>query len=208
MVEYTTGDGLRLDIGRIDRTILDPFFIANPPPEPPTAKVEVFAGFTEDIPVTDNPEYLAALFSYRVQMGYELVDIIADAVNLPDDGEANALQIAGLAETKADLLRFRLSEIDLENIVELVLYQSTVTERGIQEAAERLNVTWAGKPVLALRPPSSAGRVGMLYEHRQAARFGGYRWSEFCALPGPEQSEEFAFYRINARLTWLQTQQR
>ena len=50
------------------------------------------------------------------------------------------------------------------------------------------------------------GRQGRLFVDRKAAQFGGYKWPEFCELPGPEQSAQVAFYLINARLEWLASQ--
>jgi len=99
------------------------------------------------------------------------------------------------------------SDDDLAAVVELVMYQSTVTERGIAEAAQAFNVTWMEKPVLQWGISGSYGRHGAPFEARKAAQFSQYNWHDFCTLPGPEQSAIVAFYRLSTRLEWLMAQQ-
>lgn len=212
-MEYVTRAGLRLEVGRIPRQDIDRFIAARPLPEPPTQTVKVFGDAEEDVPVLDDPGYQRELMHYYVQFGHDQVDLIAGAVQIADEeplAELEELRELGLAEGDghADLLRHIVlgNDNDLGAVVGLVMYQSTVTERGITEAARAFNVTFAGQDVMSWGVPGSQGRYGALFEARKAARFSGYSWGEFAGLAGPEQSAAVAFYRLNARLEWLMSQ--
>jgi len=213
VAEYVTSAGLRLEVGRIPRRDIDRFIAERPPPEPPTRKVKAFGDVEEDVPVLDDPGYQRALFDYYVRFGHDQVDLIAGAVEVLGDVplvELEELRELGLADGDghADLLRHIVlgNDDDLGAVVELVMYQSTVTERGITEAARAFNVTFAGQDVMSWGVPGTAGRYGALFEARKAAQFSRYNWHEFAELPGPEQSAAVAFYRLNARLEWLMSQ--
>ena len=112
-----------------------------------------------------------------------------------DDGHATWLRHIILADDE-----------DLANVVELVFYNSTVTARGIEEATQAFGVTWMGQPVTAWHVPRVPGRYNQQFEDRKVAQHNHYTWREFCALPGPEQSAEVAFYRLSLRLDWLMSQ--
>jgi hypothetical protein len=213
-MEYATTAGMRLEVGRIPRQKIDNFIGGRPLPEPPTRTTEVFGGDTEEVPILDDPGYRRALLDYYITFGHDQVDLIADAVQIIGDvplAELEELRELGLAEGDghADLLRHVVlgSDDDLAAVVELVMYQSTVTERGIAEAAQAFNVTWMEKPVLQWGIPGSYGRHGAPFEARKAAQFSRYNWHDFCALSGPEQSAIVAFYRLSTRLEWLMAQQ-
>jgi hypothetical protein len=173
----------------------------------------VFGDVEEDVPVLDDPAYQRELMRYYIRFGRDQVDLITPAVQIEGDeplAELEELRALGLAEGggHADLLRHVVlgSDEDLGEVVGLVMYQSTVTERGITEAAQSFQVTWAGQDVMSWGVPGSQGQYGALFEARKAARFAGYSWTEFEALDGPEQSAAVAFYRLNARLEWLMSQ--
>lgn len=213
-MQYVTRDGLRLEIGRIGREVIDAYAVTNPPPEPPMRKVEAWGGIVEDVPVPDDLEYRARLLDYHVAQGERQIELIAEAITMPDQEavpteELAELQAIGLCDGGwPDTLRYLVlaHPADMAAAVELVLYQSTVTERGVEEAARAFNVTWAGRPVLTIRPPSTPGQYSMIYEARLAARYSGYAWGEFCALTGPEQSAAVAFHLLDLRLEWLAAQ--
>jgi len=214
-MEYITTDGTRLEVGRVPREKIDNFIASRPPPEPPTKEVEVFGGDKEAMPILDDPGYLADMQRYYIAFGHDQVNLIADAVRGASDeplAELEELREIGLGdgdEHTAWLRHIALGrDADLGNVVELVLYQSTVTEQGIAEAARTFAVTWMDKPVLSLGLPGSPGRYGAAFEARKAAQFSQYSWPEFAALPGPEQSAVVAFYRLSTRLEWLANQQR
>ena len=80
---------------------------------------------------------------------------------------------------------------------------STVTQRGIDEAAAGFAVSFMEKPVLVWKVGGSAAQQSALYEHWIAAQQLRYTWDDFCNLPGPEQSQCVAFVRIQSRLKYL-----
>jgi len=214
-MEYVTSRGLRLEVGRVPRERIDAFNIEHPPPEPPTREVETFGGIMEDVPVLDDPGYMRAMYDYYIDAGRAQIELVADAVEVSDleryQSELQELRTIGIVDGDEDgkaalLYHVLLNDAELADVVELVLYQSTVTQRGIREAEEAFSVTWAGKPVTAWRVPGTPGRVGRLFEDRQAARLNGYTWRDFRRLPGPEQSACVALIRIGNRLEWLRQQ--
>lgn len=217
MSEYTTGAGVRLRIGCLLRRKIDEFLSAEALPEPPTREAEAFGGIMEEIPVLDDPTYLAELQTYYARLGDEQIDLIAEAVEIVAMPEREAalvemedLRAVGLAEgdDRATWLRYIIlaDNEDLANVVGQVFYNSTVTERGIAEATQVFGVTWMGQPVSAWHVPRVPGRYNQQFEDRKAQRHGRYTWREFCTLPGWEQSAEVAFYRLSMRLEWLMSQ--
>ena len=211
MVEYTTGAGVRLEVGKLPRRTIDEFLVARLPPEPPTREAEAFGGIVEEIPVLDDPTYLAELQTYYTRLGDEQIDLVAEAVVIVEMPEREAalaemedLRALGLAKDGGHAAWLRhivlASDEDLANVVELVFYNSIVTARGIEESTRAFGVTWMGQPVTAWHVPRVPGRYNQRFEDRKVARHNGYKWREFCALPGPEQSAEVAFYRLSVRL--------
>lgn len=212
---YTTKNGVRLEIGRIPRQAIDRFVVAHPMPEPPMRKQAAFGGIEEDVPILDDPGFQRAMMDYYVEMGHDQVDLIAEAVEIVGDiemllVEAGELREAGIVEDEADLLRYIVlgNTNDLAAVVGEVFYQSTVTERGIDEAKETFGVTWAGQGVETWHVAGTPGRYKQMFQDRLAAKFDGYNWTEFCELSGPQQSGVVAFYRLNNRLEALMAQQR
>lgn len=208
---------MRLEVGKLPRQIIDKFLVARLPPEPPTREAEAFGGIVEEVPVLDDPQYLADLQTYYTRLGDEQIDLVAEAVRIIDMPEREAalmemedLRSIGLAEEDdfAAQLRYIVlaNDEDLANVVELVFYQSTVTARGIEEATRAFNVTWMSQPVTAWHVPRVPGRYSQQFEDRKVAQHNHYTWREFCTLPGPEQSAEVAFYRLSQRLEWLMIQ--
>jgi hypothetical protein len=217
MSEYTTGAGVRLEVGKLPRQTIDKFLVARLPPEPPTREAEAFGGIVEEIPVLDNPAYLAKLQIYYTRLGDEQIDLVSEAVEIIEMPEREAalvemedLRALNLAEGDSPAAWLRhivlANDEDLANVIELVFYNSTVTARGISEAERAFNVTWMGQPVTAWHVPRVPGRYSQQFEDRKVARHNGYKWQEFSTLPGPEQSAEVAFYRLSMRLDWLMTQ--
>lgn len=214
MSEYVTKSGVRLEVGRIPRQEIDAFTVAHPSPEPPTRRAVAFGDVEEDVPVWDAPEYQAKLFDYYVSLAHDQMALVAGAVEILDtpdlSSELAELREIGLAQGDghADLLRYVIlgNDEDAAAVTGLVMYHSTVTERGIKEAKKAFCVTWAGQPVETWRVPGTPGRYGSLFEARLAAKFSTYSWPVFCELSGPEQSAEVAFYRLSSRLDWLRSQ--
>jgi hypothetical protein len=207
MSELTTSTGYKLKVRRIPRARIDAFLRARPEPEPPTREVEAFGGVVEEVPVLDDPEYVAALQAHRLEMGLAQLDLITDAVEIEGTGwehELSELHELGLTgdNPKVDVLRYVVlgNDADFARVVEEVLYNSTVTLRGLEEAAEWFAVTWLGQRVPVVSPPTGPGRASNLFGDRQAAKFSLLTWKTFCALSGPEQSAAVAFHRLSMKM--------
>jgi len=205
-MRYVTRDGIVLEIGRVERRRLDAVNL--PAPIPPTRNVETWGGLVEQMPVYDDPGYQTALYEWRVNIWREQIGVIAAALDYEltaeKQSELDALRALGIGNgSVADYLRFMVSEVDQAAIVELVLYQSTVTPRGIAEAEQRLDYTWRGKPVGTWAVGYTYGKRGSLGVDMRAALRSGLTWTQFCELPGPEQSALVAFWILEERLSWL-----
>lgn len=207
-MNYTTEAGIRLAIGRVPRQDIDNLLARHPLPEPPTRPVTVWGDVTEDEPVWDDPTYQAALTNYWLRFGREQLTVVAPAVTIVSGEQADLRELQEVGITGSDpasQLRAGVltTTADLQAVVELVFYRSTVTQRGIDEATAAFRVLWLDKPVLAWKVPGAPAEYAPLYRDRQAARSAGYSWERFCQLPGPEQSTEVAFHLIENRLHWL-----
>lgn len=216
MIEYTTDSGARLKISRVSRQIIDEFLVSNPMPEPPTEAVAAWGDIEEELPILDDPEYQERLVAYYLNMAREQVNLIAPAIsieNWSDEMQAELADLEAIGVTsgnqQVDYLRFiaTSNERELAAVIAMVLYNSTVTRRGIAEAERAFNVTWNDKPVLAWNIPGTPGRQGDIYSAREAARFAGLTWGTFSAMWGPEQSAVVAHYQIRERLAWLMSKQ-
>jgi len=174
-------------------------------PEPPLKTVEVWGDISENVPDYDAPEYLDALQSYYAEFGFAEIELVSGAVSIvsgTDDIED--LQRMGVLDTNASPLPFITQDkAELQSIVEAVFYNSTVTPQGIAEAAEMFGVRWQGGLINPLIIPPTGATANGIYGDWIAARWGGYRWDEFCELAGPRQSEIVALYRIDNRLQML-----
>jgi hypothetical protein len=206
-MEYVTRDGVRLEVGRVDRRELDAIYI--PVPVPPSRVVETWGGVKEEIPDRDDPDYRIKLFDYHLRLGRELLDALALGLTIIDTDLAreriDALeQVIGKQDDLATgLLRYGISDAERVQVVELLLYQSTVTQRGIDEAAERFGYKWRGKPLTTWHIPGSHGERGKLAVEWRAANRSGIPWTQFCDLPGPEQSQHVAFWMLEDKLMYL-----
>jgi len=206
-MEYTTRDGIRLEVGRVERRLLDAVHI--PEPVPPSRVVETWGGVEEEIPDRADPGYRIRLFDYHLHLGRELLDVLAQGLTIIDTdlarGRVAALeQVIGIqADLTTALLRYGITDAERAQVVELLLYQSTVTQRGIDEAAERFSYKWRGKPLMIWHVPGSHGERGKLGVEWKAANRSRIPWSQFCDLPGPEQSQHVAFWMLEDKLAYL-----
>jgi|OM-RGC.v1.014789237 hypothetical protein len=208
VTRYVTATGYELEIGRLGREEIDGFLARDPPPEPPEREVEVFGGDVELVPDRKDPDYQAALADWQRRVFVDETALIAGAVRVgaAPEGDVEALvEALGFEPDEVDVLRFAAltDEGDRERVVDEVMYLSTVTPRGIAEAAERFGVEWAGKPVLEYRLGGSPAEYTQRFEDWMAATEARMSWSEFCALSGPKQSEVVAFWRLRMRLDYL-----
>ena len=217
--EITFSSGQTVRVGRIEREKIDSFNASNPEPEPPRKSaadlgIEVFGGIeeTEFLTVLDDPEYLAALDDYHVSMAAKWLDLFASVVDFDfPAAEADDLAEMGIIDpdSPADILDTLIirSREDTAELIAAILYNSTVTVRGLREASEKFNIRWRGKRLSALHKLSVTPVDGSdVFGARQAARANGISWLEFCKLTGPEQSDEVAFHLLDGRLEWLITQ--
>lgn len=209
-VRFETSAGVVLKISRIPREVIDEYVRGNPAPEPPTVEVPVFGGGTERVDDTEDPEYQQALLAYNLRMAHEEFEIIAQAVQTETDWR----QDPRVAELRA--LGFRIitltdylcyvalaDEQDLIRVTEIVLYLSTVTQRGIREAEKAFDIHYHGVPLDQYPNPTGNLRVSAYYQAREAARAMGYKWEEFSELSGPEQSAVVAHYLCEQKVRWL-----
>jgi hypothetical protein len=211
-MRYTTRDGVAIEVGRVDRRCLDA--IALPEPVPPTRKVETWGGEFEDVPVFDDPAYKAALLEYQLKLCREQTTVIAGGIAIENIEEARAAVVAiqeifgAQPDIKTAYLRYCANDYDRAFIVGLVLYQSTVTNRGIAEACTRFAYKWHEKPLEAWGVPKSYGERGKLAVEWRAANRSGLTWEQFCALSGQEQSAHVAFWMLEDKLSYLVSSQR
>ena len=205
-MEYTTRDEIRLEVGRVERRLLDAVHI--PEPVPPSRVVETWGGVEEEIPDYKDKTYRRRLHDWHAKVWRARLHTISGALtfelNAEQRAELEAIRAIGLGDgTDTDYLRFMLSEYDQSMLVEIILYQSTVTPRGINEAVNRLDYTWRDKPVLVWAASYTPGRRGELGVDMRAAFRSGLTWEHFCAMPGPEQSQHVAFWMLEDKLMWL-----
>jgi len=211
MVEFVTAQGVTIQVGRVPREKLDALE-SGAEPRPPevlasSVGMEVWGDPQAKILNNKDPAYLQALTEFYKRIAEQQAPLIMEGLALDEKGrkELAALHAAGIvpAATLYAFFESCLLETEQEAVVELVLYQSTVTARGIAEADAAFAVTWAGKPVSAWHVPTLPVKQSRQFEDRVVAQAAGYRWREFCALPGAEQSAEVVLYRIKQRLLWL-----
>jgi len=198
-------------LGRIDRRLIDRLKIKRESPRPPTRTVEVWGGIEEEIPVLNDPTYQAERMQYHLWLSKQQASVIASAITILDEDEVDWKELTELADLGlvipspgVGFLTYLLSEQDRANVVELVLYQSTVTARGIEEAEKAYGVIWQERPIAAWRVPGAPTEFSREFEARRVARAYGYNWPGFCRLTGPEQSAEVAHFRLSNKLAWLE----
>lgn len=213
-MRYITSRAVILQIGAIERRAIDAFVQNHCPPKPPTKTVTVFGG-TEEVDDFGDEDYQRSLFAYYIGLFVDQFDLLEPAIEIEgewwNDERFTELREAGAISTtlppirqKHEYLQFvALSEDDMQAIVEEVFYQSTVTQRGIDEAESLFNVTWFDKSVYAWAVKSTPGKFSQIFEDRNAAMMAHYKWREFCELPGPEQSAIVAHHRLKLRLEHL-----
>jgi len=177
--------------------------------------VETWAG-EEQVPDLDAPEYQQELGRYYRNLCKSQVELIAQAVTLPtsiDFGELDELLEGELIQIPVNsrevgFLLYVLDADDLAAIVQIIFYNSTVTERGIAEARARFGVKWMNKSIMAWGVPGTPGAYNLEFEARRAARYSLVTWHNFCSLTGSEQSAIVCFYRMDARLDYFQAEWR
>jgi len=210
-MQYTTANGIIFQIGRIDRRHIDRISANVKEPVPPVRVVSVWGDVEEEIPILDDPVYLARMMVYRCELSRRYSAIIAPAIEtdaVPNRAEIDDLIAFGITvpDGAMEQLLYTLPDADVDAIAEIVLYQSTVTVRGISEAESAYTVTWMDQPVSAWHVPSSPATYSAEFEARRAAAAQGYNWATFCELDGAEQSSVVCHWRIINKLNWLEVE--
>lgn len=202
--------GVKLELSGVDRRLFDRLKLQYEMPRPPVRQVEAWGGIIEDVPILDDPAYQKEMMGYNLQLARVQTDVVALGVKIveaPDfSSEVRELRSFNIAVPESDVgqLFCVLPDGCVSEITERVLYLSTVTERGIDEAAHAYQVHWMGSPISAWHAPSSPASYGAEFEARLAAREYRMTWGAFCGLGGPEQSAVVCHYRMNNKLSWLQ----
>lgn len=212
MIRYETSTGVVLGLSRIPRQHIDNYVALNPAPEPPLVEVQVFGGVPEKIEDENDATYRAQLAAYNLRMGHAEFDLIAQALEIlhpedwrSDERTAELTSLGIYIPTQTEYLRYvALSESeDLKAVMEHVLYLSTVTQRGIEEAEQTFGVEWMGVSLEQHPNPRGNLRLSALFQARLAATDLGYTWEKFCELTGPEQSAAVAQYLCTLKVQWL-----
>lgn len=172
----------------------------------------MFGGVTEHVEDVSDPAYRAALTSYHLHMAHAEFDILARALTLvePEDWQSDprTAELCSLGihiPILTEYLRYvALTEADdLLAVMEEVLYLSTVTRRGIEEAERAFDVHYKGAALHKHPSPGGDLRISALFQARLASTEHGYLWPEFCTLTGPEQSAVVAQYQVTRKIQWL-----
>jgi len=208
---YTAHNGVILALNRVPRRELDALFVQLPQPTPPIKQRPVWGGIEEEYfdhkDATYQDEYTRWLILISDKQLAVMAQGITLSINPNDDLTYNEIKVAlGLVgNDKLDYLRYvALNERDFQAVTEAILYMSTVTQKAIDEAVKVFAVEWNSQPLDSWSVKKSMGKYSQFFEHRQVARFTGSSWEEFCALSGPEQSANVAYYRLSNRLEWLE----
>ena len=203
-MNYITKSGYDLILGRIPRESVDNFVMKHPLPVPPTRAVPVFGGIEEMEPDENDPEYQQKLRKWLLDFGDAQISLILPAIEFEIDEKLEDLQEISDFTIEQCVRSFVLEDQDdFTNVINTVLYNSTVTQQAIDEAGALFNVTWYETDLLAKVLPPSPAKYGMVYESREAARFANYSWHNFCGLTGQEQSAIVAHFRLEKKLRWL-----
>jgi len=214
-MHYRTTTGVLLLLKQIPRRVIDNYAAAHQIPEPPTKMVQVFGGSVEHVPDTDNPAYQSDLALYYLNMADSELDVLAGGITVleparwENDPRIEEIQSLGIpVKTITDYLRYiALTNEDMQAVAEKILYMSTVTRQGIEDAEARLKIEWGNAPLDRYRDPPSQLKASLLFTSREAAREYGYTWQQFCELTGPEQSAVVAQYQCSSKIQWLQSEQ-
>ena len=210
-MSWQTTTGYLVTVGRVDRRIIDAR--RREPPRPPTIRVEAWGEAEgELVPDYRDPGYLAEMRTFHLELLDGQLDMIAGVIEYSppvEEGWADELVELGTFNepTEANALRFEVlaDSADASRAVEEVLYNSTVTRRGLDEAVARYGVTWRSGRI-SLDARGGDVKAYPEFEHRRAAINAHYAWDAFCALPGPEQSAIVAHYKLEAKIEWTASQ--
>lgn len=193
---------LQFDIGKVDRRRLDILFI-EPPPEPPTKKVLIWGGVEEDYFLYDDPTYVKQVLQYDQRVFVQERQLFETCISY-DRSKALTLVDEELYQLTDDLLVTLLSQQQLNKLYSEVLYNSTVTEKGLVNAANMYNVRKYDERIDRIKLPDTDVAYSKQYRDMSIALEAGYTWPEFCALSGQEQSNLVMHTALKATLNYLE----
>ena len=203
---YTTKQGIKLEVVKIHRSLIDEKSGMVVEPIPPTKEVEIFGGFVEEIPILDDEDYLNDLNDYYLLVYNNYKNILVDGVRIisgleefPDLKELKKM----MGNTHVYLYTVFADDDDTTKIIEKIFYLSTVTQKGIEQATRNFDVQFLNKPISAYKTPSIPALYSGLFRDRKASKDAGYKWDEFCALSGKEQSLIVAHYQLESTLDYI-----
>lgn len=213
--------GTCLRLGRVPRSVIDRFTAEHPEPEAPLKRadelgVEIWALPDEMLPDNKDAGFVAARIRWQGEFSRGMFSLLSEAIHPAQEDSVRArrefkelrregLTAQGYTEHANILISTILGDkADLDAVCELIQYNSTVTLRGLVEAAKAYNVRYMGKKVpVAVLGGSHKATANSEYNDRLTAQWAGYKWGDFCTMSGPEQSAEVALYRISQRLERL-----
>ncbi len=193
---------LVFDIGRVARHKLDHLFI-KPKPLPPTRKVTIWGGVEEDEFVYDDPTYVDAIGKYRRSIYAEEQQLFNSAIMFDYAKALTVVDLELLALTD-NMLVSLLSKDDINILYDEVMYNSTVTDRGLGNAFNMFNVRRYGEPIKQIKLPNNPVEYSIQFRDMSVAKELGYTWKEFSELSGQEQSDLVMYSTLSSLLTYLE----
>lgn len=197
-----TFNNIVFDVSRVSRTELDSIF-TEPLPIPPTKKVMIWGGVLEDSYLFDDPTYIEAMSNYNRIVYNKERELFYSAISYDKDVALSKVD-RELYELTGDMLVSLLSDEQILELFELVMYQSTVTMKGLEKASNMFNVRKYDTPVYGIKFPDSEVSYSAQFRDRLVAKDLGYTWTEFCLLDGQEQSNLVMVYVTNSILHYLE----
>ena len=210
-VTYKTHNSIELLLSRVNRRELDDVFVKFPQPLPPVKQRVIWGGIKEEYFDYKDGDYITAYNAWLIQISDVQLQVISEGITLlidPLNHELykeikKTLHLTG--NDKLNFLRYAaLNKKDFIEVTAIILYLSTVTQKGIDEAQGIFGVEWNKQPIDTWAVKKSRTRYSALFEHREAARFAFMNWDKFCKLSGQEQSMVVAHYRLHGRIEWLE----
>lgn len=207
---YTTGNGIKLELRKVHRSILDRFSLAYPLPEPVLKTTTIWGGVEQSVIDYNDRGYLEAMMIRNTAMIIGEFKLFSGYMSVIGDWECDAsfkeLCECGVCEcSERDYISFvALDGHRYNEVAQEIMYISTVTDKGIRKAMELFSITWRGAPLENWGLPDSHARYGnRVVEDRSAAVYANMSWPEFCDMSGQEQSDVVAHYRAMNTLAYL-----
>lgn len=195
-------NNITFNITRISRSKLDRIFI-NKRPTPPTTTVVVFGDYEEESYLYTDPSYLEELRAYNSRVYSTEKSLFLNAISYDED-ELLKIVDDELYALTGNLLLSALTDKQVYKLFDEVVYISTVTRRGINEAYNILNVTKYEDDITKIVLPVTNIKYSQVYRDMLVAKEANISWKDFCELSGFEQSMLVAFHNLQNILKYLE----